>query len=117
MPGSPAPPMPLAIALLLLLATAPLVVALLRANELFYLRLRGGRLRIARGRIPQRLFDDISDVLRDPVVDAGTLRGVSEGGRVRLYADATLTDAQRQQLRNLVGMWTVSQVRNAPKPR
>ncbi len=109
--------MPLAIALLLLLVTAPLVVQLMRANELFYLRLRGGRVRIARGRIPQRLFDDISDVLRAPAVTEGTLRGVSEGGRVRLYAEAALTDPQRQRLRNLVGMWTVSQIRSAPKPR
>ena len=109
--------MSLAVALLLLLAAAPLVVALLRANELFCLRIRPGGLRIARGRLPQRLLDDIADVLRDPAVAEGTLRGVSEDGRVRLYADAELTEPQRQRLRNVVGMWTVSQVRNAPRPR
>jgi hypothetical protein len=109
--------MPLAIALLLLLATVPLVVALLRANELFVLRLREGRPSIARGRLPQRLLDDIGDVLRDPPVLEGTLRGVSEDGRVRLYADAALSDAQRQRLRNVVGQWSVTQVRNAPRPK
>jgi hypothetical protein len=109
--------MPLAIAILLLLATVPLVVGLLRANELFCLRLRAGGVRVARGRIPQRLLDDIGDVLRSSPVSKGTLRGVSEDGRVRLYADAALTDAQRQQLRNVVGTWTVSQIRNAAKPR
>lgn len=109
--------MPLAIALLLLLATVPLVLALLRANELFYLRLREGRIRVARGRIPQRLLDDIGDVLRDPAVTAGTLRGVSEDGRVRLYAEADLTEGQRQRLRNVIGGWQVAQIRNAPRPR
>jgi hypothetical protein len=109
--------MPLAIALLLLLAVVPLVVALLRANELFCLRLRGGRVRIARGRIPQRLLDDIADVLRSEAAAEGTLRGVSEEGRVRLYAEAELTDATRQRLRNVVGQWSVTQVRNAPRRR
>jgi hypothetical protein len=109
--------MPLLIALLLLLATAPLVVALLRANELFCLRLHGGRIRIARGRIPQRLLDDIADVLRRGAVAEGTLRGVSEDGRVRLYAEAALSDAARQRLRNVVGQWSVTQVRNAPRAR
>lgn len=109
--------MPLAFALLLLLGLWPLVVALLRANELFCLRLRDGRIRIARGRIPQALLDDVGDVLRDPPVAEGTLRGVSEDGRVRLYPEADLTEAQRQRLRNVIGRWTVSQVRNAPRPR
>ena len=109
--------MPLAIALLLLLFTAPLVVALLRANERFCLRLRGGRLRIARGRIPQRLLDDIGDVVGDPPGAEGTLRGVSEDGRVRLYAEADLSEAQRQRLRNVLGQWSVTQVRNAPRAR
>jgi hypothetical protein len=109
--------MPIALALLLLLLTAPLVVALLRANELFCLKLRGGRIRVARGRIPQRLLDDIGDVLGDPPVTEGTLRGVSEGGRVRLYAEADLTEGQRQRLRNVIGQWSVTQVRNASRPR
>jgi hypothetical protein len=109
--------MPIAFALLLLVLTAPLVVALLRANELFCLRFGGGRIRIARGRLPQRLLDDLSDVLRATPAVEGTLRGVSEGGRVRLYADADLSDAQRQRLRNVVGQWSVTEVRNAPRPR
>ena len=109
--------MPLALALVLLLALAPLVVALLRANELFCLKLREGRIRIARGRIPQGLLDDIGDVLRDAGVTEGTLRGVSEDRRVRLYAEADLTEAHRQRLRNVIGQWSVTQVRNAPRAR
>ena len=51
--------MPLVLALVLLVCLSPLVVALLRANELFYLRHEGGRLRVARGRIPQALLDHV----------------------------------------------------------
>jgi len=109
--------MPLALALVLLLVMGPLVVALLRANELFYLRLDGGRVRVARGRIPQQLLNDIADVLRDPPVTAGSLRGVSEDGRVRLYPEADLSEGQRQRLRNVVAAWPVVRVRNAPRPR
>jgi hypothetical protein len=109
--------MPLAIALLVLLATVPLVVALLRANELFFLRVRGGRVHVVRGRIPQGLLDDIVDVLRDERVEQGTLRGVSEDRRVQLYAEGELTDAARQRLRNVIAQWPVTRVRNANRPR
>jgi hypothetical protein len=105
--------MSLLIPLLMLLGAIPLVVALLRANELFYLKLRGGRLHVARGRIPQKLLNDLGEVLRDPPVPEGTLRGVVEDRRVRLYAEAELTDAQRQRLRNIVGGWPVARVRQA----
>jgi hypothetical protein len=108
---------PLAIVLLLLVVTVPVVVGLMRANELFCLRVRDGGIRIVRGRIPQRLLDDIADILDAPPVTQGTLRGVSEDGRVRIYADLDLTDGQRQRLRNVLGGWTAIQVRNAPRPR
>jgi hypothetical protein len=109
--------MPLLIVALALAVTVPLVVALLRANELFFLRVRDGRIHIARGRIPQGLLDDIGDVLADPRVTSGTLRGVSEDGRVRLYPEADLTEGQKQRLRNVIAQWPVTRVRNANLPR
>jgi hypothetical protein len=109
--------MSLAAALVLLLVLIPLVLSLLRANELFCLKLRDGRLHIARGRIPQALLDDLADVLRDPPVTRGTLRGVIEDRRVQVRTDAELTDAQRQRIRNVVAAWPIARVRNAPRPR
>jgi hypothetical protein len=110
--------LPLVLALLLLVLMAPLVVALLRANELFCLKLRDGKIKIARGRLPQGLLDDISDILKSsPPSMRGTLKGVSEGGRVQLYAEAELSEAQRQQLRNVIAQWPVTRVRNANRPR
>jgi hypothetical protein len=107
--------MPLAFALVLLLLAIPLVVALMRANELFCLKLRDGGLHVARGRIPPALLGDLADILRDPEVREGTLRGVVEDRIVRIYADAELSDAQRQRIRNVVSAWPVAKVRNAPR--
>ena len=86
--------MPLALALVLLVLAIPLVVALMRANELFYIRVRGGKVRVARGRIPQKLLNDLAEILRDPPMDEGALRGVSEDRRVRIYPEGELTDGQ-----------------------
>jgi hypothetical protein len=116
--------MSLVIPILLLLGLIPLVLALIRANELVCLRARGDRVAVVRGRIPPRLLTDISDILRRPrgqsatdvtdVTDV-TLKIVVEDGRPRVYADGELSDAQRQQLRNVVGMWPLAKMRNAPK--
>jgi len=106
----------LVIPLLLLALTVPLVVALLRANELFCLEVRGKRVRIARGRIPQGLLDQVVDIVGRKPAHA-TLRAVVEDGRARMYADGELSEAQRQQLRNVLSMWSVPKIRNAPRPR
>jgi hypothetical protein len=106
----------LIVPLLLLLGLIPLVLALLRANELFCLRARGERLRIVRGRIPQKLLDDIGDILRRPPVEDAVIRVVVEDRAPRVYVQGELSDAQRQQLRNTVSMWPVARIRSAPKP-
>ncbi len=107
--------MPLAFSLLLLLLAIPLVVSLMRANELFCLKIRDGKLRVARGKIPPALLGDLSDIVKNPPLPEGTLRGVVEDRLVRIYADAELSEAQRQQIRNVVSAWPVAKVRNAPR--
>jgi hypothetical protein len=107
----------LIIPLLLLLAAIPLVIALLRANELFLVHYRGGRIRVARGRIPQALLNDLADVLRSTPTELVALKGVVEDQRVRVYAEGELTEAQRQQIRNVISGWPVAKIRNAPKRR
>lgn len=109
--------MSLVIPLLLLILAIPLVLALVRANELFCLRWNGERLRIVRGRLPKALLDDIDDILRRGTVAPVTLRGVSEDRIVRAYADGALSDAQRQQLRNVLAQWPVAKLRAALPPK
>ena len=109
----------LLIPLALLLISIPLVVALLRANELFLVRWDGERLHRVRGRIPQRLVDDLSDVLRPRRGDAAPAgvrrRGVVEDQRPRLYVDGDLGADHRQRLRNTIATWPVAKIRNAPR--
>ena len=107
--------MTLLVALAFVVASIPLTLALVRANELFFLRIRDGRISIRRGRIPQRLLDDMTDVVRQ--VESASLRGVVEGGRPRLYAEGELGPEQKQRLRNLIGTWSTAQIRQAPRPR
>src|SRR5688500_12795351 len=108
---------PLVLALIALLASAPLVLAIVRANELFLVRVRDGGLRLVRGRVPSRLFDDLADVVRKPAVVRADLRAVNEGGRPRLYAEGELSPEHKQRLRNVIGTWTVQQIRAAPRAR
>ena len=111
--------MALLVPALLLLLSVPLVVAMMRANELFLVRIEGDELLRIRGRVPQRLMDDLADILgRDGVVSL-ELRCVIEDGRPRLYAggDDALPRATRQKLRNTMGQWQVAAIRQASKPR
>lgn len=103
------------IPLAMLLLAIPLVLALVRANELFCLKYDGERVRVVRGRIPQELLGDIGDVLRSVPTERVTLRGVVEDRAARLYADGALSEAQRQQLRNVIGQWPVIRIRTAPR--
>lgn len=110
--------MSLLIPLAMILLTIPLVVALLRANELFVVRRRAGRMRVVRGRIPQGLLDDLDDVLRTASIDDAELKAVVEDGRPRLYAqDQQFSRDVRQRLRNTISLWPVTKIRNAPKRR
>lgn len=104
---------------LLLLLAVPLVVAMMRANELFLLRVEGAELRRVRGRIPQRLLDDCADILGRAGVLELELRAIIEDGRPKLYAngDEELARPVRQQLRNALGQWKVAALRQAPKLR
>lgn len=106
------------IPLLLLLLVSPLVVAILRINELFLLRPKGGKLAIVRGRIPQKLLRELNDVLRTAGLSDVGLRAVVEDGRAKLYAEgAQLPAGVRQQLRNTISLWPVAKIRNAPRRR
>jgi hypothetical protein len=102
------------VALALLLLASPLVLAVMRANELFVVKIHKGEARLARGRVPPRLLDDIRDVVRG--VNRGRLHCVSESGKPALYAVGALSAAEKQRLRNLVGTWTVAQIRSGGRP-
>ncbi|MBM4360024.1 MAG: DUF3634 family protein [Deltaproteobacteria bacterium] len=104
---------------LLLLLSVPLVVAMMRANELFVLRIEGAELVRVRGRIPQRLLADLADILGHSGLHELELRCVIEDGKPKLYAPGRddIPRAVRQQLRNAIGQWQTASIRQAPRPR
>jgi hypothetical protein len=102
-------PLPLAI----VCAAVVLVVwlALRRANEIAALDVLGGRLRVRRGRLPAGLRSDIEAIVSRRPVERATVRIVSEGGRPAVVTTGALSDAQKQQLRNVVGLWPLAKLR------
>ena len=109
--------MSLTAVILTLIVVVPLVIALSRANELFCLRVTGGRVRVVRGRVPQALVNDIADVLRSPRVEQATVRGLSEGGRAVIEARGPIDEGQRQRLRNVIARWPVARIRTSSRAR
>jgi hypothetical protein len=87
----------------------PFAISIRRSNVLFRARVRGGELELVRGRIPQAMFDDLSDVFAGTTAD-GELTVVVERGRpqtqVRGFSEATA-----QRVRNVVGRFRVAQIR------
>ena len=70
-----------------------------RANELFVLSARGGRVLLLRGRLPRALERELAAVLRQGSA-TGRLRAVREGGRTRLVGEG-LDPELEQRLRNV----------------
>ena len=100
---------------LLVVLCVPLAFSLSRANELFVLKVQRGNVTVERGRLPQRLLDDIGDVVRG--VSRATLRCTAEDRRPRLRAKGAIGADQAQRLQNLAGGWNVAQLRTAPRRR
>lgn len=95
----------------------PLAVAIYRSNELFRVDVRNGVGELSRGRIPQRLLDDVNEIMRRPVVKRAVLRVVKEDGRARVIVAGDVAEGQRQQLRNVVGTWEIAKLRAGGKRR
>jgi hypothetical protein len=104
------------LALLLLVAVA-LGLGLARANELFSVRFEGREVRLLRGRVPQRLLDDITDVIRAEPAGRGAVRVVVEDRTPRVHVEGDLSPSQAQRIRNAVGMWPLAKIRSAARRR
>jgi len=106
--------------LLLVLALGPLALwalawAARRANTLFVLEARSGRIVRRTGRIPPRLLRDIADVMARPPVASARIVCMSEGGLARVHASGALSEDRIQVLRNLVGQWPLARLKHARK--
>lgn len=97
---------------ILALLAAPLLVAITRSNELFVIDVEAGVPRAVRGRLPQRLLDDLADVVRRPRLTSARFKVVAEDRRARLVVvRGEIPPTQLQQLRNVVGTFPLAAIR------
>jgi hypothetical protein len=96
----------------------PLVIAIRRSNELFVLDVAQGKVSVVRGRLPQRLLDDLVDVLERAKTETARIRVIVEEGRPRVViGGGTLSETRLQQVRNVVGTYKLTQIRAGGRTR
>jgi hypothetical protein len=100
---------------ILLLLAIPFALSIRRSNMLFRARVRGGEIEIVRGRIPQAMFDDLSDVFAGTSAN-GEVIVVKEDGRPRTQVHG-LSEATAQRVRNVVGRFRVAEIRAGRRGR
>jgi hypothetical protein len=74
---------------------------------------RDGKLEVTHGGVAPRILADLGDVLRRPRVERATLRIVRSRGHAEVQASGDLTEAQLQQLRNVIGSVPLAKLTNA----
>ncbi len=90
--------------------------ALKRSATLFVLKVRHGRVSFSRGRIPPRLLSDIAEIVERAGVEWANIEGVARDGGPKLIFKGEMSPGTQQQLRNVVGPFSVAEIRNG-KPR
>lgn len=101
--------------LVLLSLCVPLALAISRANELFLVSVRDGRVLYIRGRITGALLSEFRDVVERAAVERASLRAVFSQGSVRLLVSG-VDDKVAQRLRNVVGIVPEHKLRAARRP-
>ncbi len=96
---------------LLCLAVLAIFYGLRRANELFALSARAGKLTVTRGRLPPALFSELADIAARERLDNVRMRAVSEAGAPRLLFSGATHAAAEQAARNVLGRFNVTQIR------
>jgi hypothetical protein len=95
---------------------AVLRLSAMRAITILEAEIENGELRVVRGGVAPRVLGDLRDIVVRPRVKAATLRIYRSGGRASVEAHGTLTSAQVQQIRNVVGI-PLAKLTNAHRKR
>lgn len=100
--------------LLMLLALGlllvPLAISIRRSTELFRLRVRSGKARLVRGRIPQSLLGDFNDIVSSPPVQEAEVWAIRESGKAQLMTRGAIHPDHVQRLRNALGMYSLQRI-------
>ncbi len=104
------------LAITLAAITLALAALFWRAREaitICVIEVTGGRAKIARGRMAPRVFADVCDVVRRPRVERATVRVVRSRDHARVEVRGEISDAQLQQIRNVIGSVPLAKLINA----
>ncbi len=90
-----------------------LYVAARRAITVVELSVERGNVRIVRGGIAPPILADLRDVARKPPISSLRVRIVRSRGRAEVQLAGEVSDAQAQQIRNVVGSVPLARLINA----
>ena len=92
-----------ATAVLLFVALGAFLVAVRNALTILVAEVKDGVVVVKRGGVAPRVLADLADVVARPPVRSATLRIARSNGGAVLAARGDLSEAQLQQLRNVIG--------------
>ena len=85
------------------LALAWLGVSARRAITICIAEVVDGSLTVTHGGLVPQVLGDLRDIVKRPPVRRATLRVIRAKGRARLEVQGAVSDAQLQQIRNVIG--------------
>ncbi len=98
-------------------AIVALVTAVRRAATLCVVEVRNGVVSVKRGQLAPRIVADLGDIARRPKVVQGRIEIRREGKLAVVHVKGPFSDAQRQQIRNVVGSVPLARLRSGGRPR
>jgi len=101
------------VALVLFAAVGLVMAASWSATRLCVLEVEQGAVSVKSGGVAPGILSDIADVVQRPKVRRATLRISRRGGQAELRVTGDVSEAQKQQLRNVVGRVPLAKLRNA----
>lgn len=87
--------------------------SLWRTLTFFALSVEGGQVTLVRGYVPPALLDEIRDIVRIGHVERGTIRVVKDAGDAKVVCSPEIDEATIQRLRNVLGRFPASKLRQA----
>ena len=98
-------------------AAVSLWIAARAALTVCVLTVSDGKIALRRGAIAPRILADLEDVMERPAVSRATLRIVRDAGYARLEIEGSVTEGQRQRLRNVIGSLPLAKLSNGRRRR
>lgn len=84
-----------------------------RANELFYVSVRDGKLLVVRGRVPVGLLQAFREAVNEPVIRRGGIKAWREDGGGQLGCSGDIDEGREQRMRNAFMLYPASKLRQA----